>query len=58
MSVEPGVLDANVLVNVLDAGCAAGCFARVDSDCPRPATTLYLPIQGLCEFYSAVTNRR
>ena len=23
-----------------------------------PATTLYLPVQGLCEFYSTVTNPR
>ncbi len=59
MSVEPGLLDANVLVYAMDAGAPqhAASYALIQA-ARDPATTLYLTSQGLCEFYSIVTNRR
>jgi len=44
MSVEPGIVDANVL--------AYATAAR------RPSVTLYVTSQILCEFYSVITNPR
>ena len=59
MSVEPGVLDANILVYAMDAGAPqhAASFALIQAASDH-ATTLYLTSQGLCEFYSIITNRR
>lgn len=59
MSVEPGVLDANVLIYAMDVGAPqhAASYALIQA-ARDPATTLYLTSQGLCEFYSIVTNRR
>jgi len=59
MSVEPGVLDANILVYAVEAGAPRHAISRALIDAARdPATTLYLTSQVLCEFYSVVTNPR
>jgi hypothetical protein len=59
MSIEPGLLDANVLVYAADTGAArhAGSYGLVES-ARNPAIVLYLTSQVLCEFYSIVTNPR
>ncbi len=59
IAVEPGVLDANVLVYALavDAPQHAASYALVQA-ARDPATILYLTSQGLCECYSIITNRR
>ena len=59
MSIEPGVLDANVLVYAVQTGAPqhAASLALIEA-ASDPATALYLTSQGLCEFYSIVTNRR
>jgi len=59
MSVEPGVLDANVLVYAVEAGAPQHAISRALIEAARdPATALYLTSQVLCEFYSIVTNPR
>jgi uncharacterized protein len=59
MKIEPGVVDANILVYALDTGApqyaASNSLLKAASN---PATVLYLTSQVLCEFYSIVTNRR
>ena len=59
MSVEPGVVDANVLVYALDADHSYHAISRSLLDAGRNrSTTLYVTSQILCEFYSIVTNPR
>jgi predicted nucleic acid-binding protein len=59
MSVEPGILDANVLVYAFDTNAPQHVASRVLLDAARTgATTLYVTSQVLCEFYSIVTNPR
>ena len=59
MSVEPGVVDTNVLVYALDADAPQHAAARALLEAGRdPSTTLYVTSQILCEFYSIVTNPR
>ncbi len=59
MSVEPGMLDANVLVYAVEAGAPQHANSRALIEAARdPASTLYLTSQALCEFYSVVTNPR
>jgi len=60
MSVEPGIVDANVLVYAMDAGSSQHTAARALLDAARsdPSATLYVTSQILCEFYSVVTNSR
>jgi toxin-antitoxin system PIN domain toxin len=59
MSVEPGVLDANVLVYAMDTGATQHAASLGLLEAARdPATSLYLTSQVLCEFYSIATNRR
>ena len=59
MSVEPGLLDANILVYAVDTGAAQHAASRSLLRAARnPATVLYLTSQVLCEFYSIVTNPR
>jgi predicted nucleic acid-binding protein len=59
MSVEPGIVDANVLVYALDADAPQHAASRALLDAARnSATTLYVTSQILCEFYSIVTNAR
>jgi toxin-antitoxin system PIN domain toxin len=59
MSVEPGVLDANILVYAVEADAPQHATSRALIEAARdPAITLYLTSQVLCEFYSVVTNPR
>ena len=59
MSIEPGLLDANILVYAMDTGAAQHRASlgllEAASD---PATVLYVSSQVLCEFYSIVANPR
>ncbi len=58
-SVEPGVIDANVLVYAVDADHPHHRASRALLDAARNgSTTLYVTSQILCEFYSVVTNPR
>ena len=59
MPVEPGIVDANVLVYALDADAPLHAAARALLETGRNgSTTLYVTSQILCEFYSIVTNAR
>jgi predicted nucleic acid-binding protein len=59
MSVEPGIVDANVLVYAMDADAPQHAASRALLDAARDSsTTLYATSQILCEFYSIVTNAR
>ena len=59
MSVEPGVVDTNVLVYALDADAPQHAAARALLQTGRdPANTLYVTPQILGEFYAIVTNPR
>jgi predicted nucleic acid-binding protein len=59
MSVEPGILDANILVYAFDTDAPQHVASRRLLDAGRTgATTLYVTSQILCEFYSIVTNAR
>ena len=59
MPVEPGIIDANVLVYALDADAPQHAASRALLEAARdPSTTLYVSSQILCEFYSIVTNAR
>jgi toxin-antitoxin system PIN domain toxin len=59
MFVEPGLLDANVLVYAVDSGAAQHAASDGLLEAARnPATVLYLTSQILYEFYSIVTNPR
>jgi len=59
MSIEPGVLDANVLAYAVDVTArqhvASSALVEAASD---PSVTLYVTSQILCEFYSVITNPR
>jgi predicted nucleic acid-binding protein len=59
MSVEPGVLDANVLAYALNVDApgheASRALLEAASD---PFVTLYVTSQILCELYSLITNPR
>lgn len=60
MSVEPGIVDTNVLVYALDADAPQHAAARALLEAARTdtSTTLFVTAQILCEFYSIVTNPR
>jgi uncharacterized protein len=59
MSLEPGIVDANVLVYAMDADAPQHVASRALLDAARDSsTTLYVTSQILCEFYSIVTNSR
>jgi predicted nucleic acid-binding protein len=59
MSVEPGIVDANVLVYAMDADAPQHAASRALLDAARDSSTsLYVTSQILCEFYSIVTNAR
>jgi len=59
MSVEPGLIDANVLVYAMDADAPQHAASRALLDAARDTSaTLYVTSQILCEFYSIVTNAR
>jgi|SRR5271165_6100066 len=58
-SVEPGLLDANVLVYAVNADVAEHRASQALVDAARdPAVTLYVTSQVICEFYSVITNPR
>ena len=59
MSVDPGLLDANILAYAVDADAPQHAASRALLDAASdPAVTLYVTSQILCEFYSIITNRR
>ena len=59
MSVESGIVDANVLVYAMDADAPQHAASRALLEVARdPSTTLFVTSQVLCEFYSIVTNAR
>ena len=59
MSVEPGVVDANVLVYAVNVDAPQHLVSRaLLENASDPFNTLYVTSQILCEFYSVVTNPR
>jgi len=59
MKIEPGLLDANILVYAMDVGAPQHTASqRLLEAAGNPATVLYLTSQVLCEFYSIATNPR
>lgn len=57
MSIESGIIDANVLVYAMDADAPQHTASRALLNAARDGSaTLY--VQILCEFYSIVTNAR
>jgi predicted nucleic acid-binding protein len=59
MSVEPGVLDANVLAHAVNADAPQHAASRALLEAASdPTITLYVTSQILCEFYSLITNPR
>jgi predicted nucleic acid-binding protein len=59
MTVEAGILDANVLVYALDADASQYNASRtLVEEALHSTTTLYVTSQILCEFYSVVTNAK
>lgn len=58
-SVEPGIVDTNVLIYALDTVAPQHTAALALLDAAREdAATLFVTSQILCEFYSVVTNPR
>jgi predicted nucleic acid-binding protein len=60
MSVEPGIVDANILVYALDADAPqhVACRTLLEAAQGEAPVTLYVTPQILCEFYAIVTNAR
>lgn len=59
MPLEPGIVDANVLVYAFDADALHHVASRnLLAEARGGNTTLYVTSQILCEFYSIVTNPR
>lgn len=59
MSVEPGILDANVLAYAINADAPQHEASRALLEAARdPSIALYVTSQILCEFYSLITNPR
>ena len=59
MPVDPGLIDANVLVYAMDADAPQHAASRALLESARNTTTpVYVTLQTLCEFYSVVTNAR
>jgi toxin-antitoxin system PIN domain toxin len=59
MSVEPGIIDANILVYALDTEAPQHRASRALLEAGRAGeTTLYVTSQVLCEFFAIVTNPR
>jgi len=59
MSLEPGVLDANILAYAVNADAPQHAASRALLDAASdPSITLYVTSQILCEFYSLITNPR
>ncbi len=60
MPVDPGFVDANVLVYAMDEQSPQYAQARalLDEARKQPESTLYVTSQILCEVYSVITNAR
>jgi predicted nucleic acid-binding protein len=59
MSVEPGLIDANVLAYAVNGDAPHHSPSRALLNYARdPSVTLYVTSQILCEFYSVITNPR
>lgn len=60
MSLEPGILDANVLIYAMASEAPQHTASRALVDAVRddPGVPFYVTSQVLCEFYSVVTNPR
>jgi hypothetical protein len=58
MSVDPGVLDANVLAYAVNVDAPQHAASRVLEAASDPLVKLYVTSQILCELYSIVTNPR
>jgi predicted nucleic acid-binding protein len=59
MSVEPGLVDANVLAYASNADDPRYAVSRrLLEEARDPSATLYFTPQILCEFYSVITNPR
>ena len=59
MSVEPGIVDTNVLAYATNADAPNHTASRALLDAAHnPSARLYLTSQILCEFYSVITNPR
>ncbi len=57
MPVEPGVVDANILVYAVNADAVQHAASRTLLEAALdPSTTLYVTSQILCEFYAVITN--
>ena len=57
MSVEPGVVDANVLAYAVNSDAPQHVASRVLLEAALDsAAALYVTSQTLCEFYSVITN--
>jgi predicted nucleic acid-binding protein len=59
MSVEPGILDANVLAYAVNADAPQHAASRALLEAASdPSVTLYVTSQILCELYSVITSPR
>jgi predicted nucleic acid-binding protein len=59
MSLEPGIVDANILIYAMDADAPQHAASRALLEAARTGSTrIYVTLQILCEFYSVVTNAR
>jgi predicted nucleic acid-binding protein len=59
ISVEPGLVDANVLAYAANADDPNHAASRALLEAARDSTaTLYVTAQIICEFYSVITNPR
>jgi predicted nucleic acid-binding protein len=59
MPIEPGIVDANVLVYALDADAPQHMASRALLEAARNGDArLYVTSEIICEFYSIVTNAR
>jgi len=57
MSVEPGVVDANILVYAVNSAAPQHAASRALLEAALdPEVSLYVTSQILCEFYSLITN--
>ena len=57
MPVEPGVVDANILVYAVNAAAPQHAASRSLLEAALdPAVSLYVTSQIICEFYSLITN--
>jgi uncharacterized protein len=59
MSVEPGILDANILAYAINADAPQHAASRALLEAASdPSISLYVTPQILCELYSVITNPR